>query len=293
MLEQKKLAFGSVWIVKSILRAGVTHVPPYEQRYGRNLHLMFPVGGDVIVRSSPGTQDLVSCHDMAWLTNWKPYSLFLAAPATVVSVFVPSRILDESADSSYQLPVVGNRSLMLSAPVREFVRSLSDEGVPVDRLPSYLVEKLILEMTMSLILETQGMSRVNTTVEQGLHARAMAYISAYKTDSELTPAKLASEMNISLRQLQRAFAADGSSITDELRRQRAETAVGLLTDPAYRHLDLGQVADYAGFANRAELRRAIGAVHGCTPTQLRANGASSPDSRTQSQPNTLDDLIAR
>lgn len=269
MIEHINLEFGSVFVVKALLPAGVTHIRPASQRYGRNLNIMFPLDGGVIVRTSPGTQDLVGRHDMAWLTNWKPYSMYLASSATVVSVFVPSSILDESADSNYALPVVARRGLTLSTPVREFVRSLADDPAPAERLPSYLVEKLILEMTLSLLLETQGASKVGASAEQSLHARAMAYISAYKADPELTPTKVASEMNVSVRHLQRAFAAYGSSITDELRRQRAETAAGLLTDPTYRHLDLGQIADYAGFANRAELRRAITAVHGCTPSQLR------------------------
>ncbi|MCU1483131.1 MAG: AraC family transcriptional regulator, partial [Subtercola sp.] len=96
-------------------------------------------------------------------------------------------------------------------------------------------------------------------------------IAAYKTDPDLTPGKVASTMNISLRQLQRAFAAQDSSVNDEIRQHRVDTAVGLLSNPAYRHLDLGQIAQYAGFGGRADLRRAIAAVHGCTPTQLRVS----------------------
>ncbi|MCU1483135.1 MAG: Helix-turn-helix protein [Subtercola sp.] len=119
---------------------------------------------------------------------------------------MPERILSESADPAYTLPIVASRDLSLRNPVREFVRSLTDDGAPADRLPAYLVEKLILEMTLSLLLETQGLRKISasSSVEQSLYARAMAYIAAYKTDPDLTPGKVASTMNISLRQLQRA-----------------------------------------------------------------------------------------
>ncbi|GGF13072.1 helix-turn-helix domain-containing protein [Subtercola lobariae] len=200
---------------------------------------------------------------------------YVANPCTVVSVLVPARILDESADSNYELPIVASQNLSLRDPVREFVRAVTAENAPRERLPSYLVEKLLFEMTLSLLLETQGMRKISSSAEQSLHARAMAYIAAYKSDPDLTPSTVASTMNISLRQLQRSFAAHNSSVTDEIRRQRVETAAGLLTDPAYRHLDLGQVAHHAGFGGPAELRRAIAAVHNCTPSQLRAQAANS------------------
>jgi len=268
----QSLQFGSVFIVKSALMAGVTPVKAVSQRYGRNLHLLFPIDGGVIVRSAPGTQDLVGRSDMAWLTNWAPISLYVANPCQTVSVFVPERILAETADPTYELPIVASRDLSLRNPVREFVRSLTVDGAPTDRLPAYLVEKLILEMTLSLLLETQGMRKLSASAsaEQSLFARAMAYISAYKSDPELTPSKVASSMNISVRQLQRAFAAHDSSVNEEIRQQRVDTAVRLLSDSLYRHLDLAQIAEHSGFAGRADLRRAIAAVHGCTPTQLRA-----------------------
>ncbi|MEF2978745.1 AraC family transcriptional regulator [Subtercola sp. YIM 133946] len=256
-------------IERQVLPAGVSVVRATDARDGRFLRLLFPIDAGVIVRSTPGSQDMVGRSDMAWLTNWNTYSLYVANPATVVSVLVPARILDESADSSRELPIVAASTLWLRNPVREFVRSITADGAPRERLPQYLVEKLIFEMTLSLLLETQGMSKISATAERGLHARAMAYIAAYKSDTELTPAKVAGTMNISLRQLQRAFAAENSSITEEIRQHRVETAAGLLADPAYRHLDLTQIAQHAGFGSPAEMRRAIAAVHGCTPSQLR------------------------
>jgi AraC-like DNA-binding protein len=273
-MNPSHVRFGDIIVGRQSLPAGVTIVKPTEKRDGRKLHLLFPLDSGIIVRSTPGTQDLVDRTDMAWLANWNPYSLYVANPCTAISLLVPARILDESADSSYELPIVASRELSLREPVREFVRALSADREPRERLPSYLVEKLLFEMTLSLLLETQGMRKISATAEQSLHARAMAHIAAYKSDPDLTPGAVANTMNISLRQLQRAFAANHSSITDEIRRQRVEVAVSLLSDAAYRHLDLGQIAHHSGFGGPAELRRAIAAVHNCTPSQLRAPAPS-------------------
>jgi AraC-like DNA-binding protein len=275
LINPSHIRFGDIAVGRQALPAGVTIVKPSDKRSGRMLHLLFPLDSGVIVRSKPGTQDLVDRTDMAWLTNWNSYSFYVANPSTAISVFVPARIVDQSADGSYELPVVASRNLSLREPVREFVRALSVDSAPRERLPSYLVEKLLFEMTLSLLLETQGMRKISATAEQGLHARAMAHIAAYKSNPDLTPGAVASTMNISLRQLQRAFAAHHSSVTDEIRRQRVEAAVVLLTDAAYRHLDLGQIAHHSGFGGPAELRRAIAAVHNCTPSQLRAPAPST------------------
>ncbi|MFE9601354.1 helix-turn-helix domain-containing protein [Streptomyces hokutonensis] len=92
------------------------------------------------------------------------------------------------------------------------------------------------------------------------------------TDPELSGAMLARELNVSVRSLQRAFAAAGESVTAYIRQRRLEEARLALTAPAGR-LTVSELAAHWQFADSSHFIRAFKKHYGRTPTDYARSTA--------------------
>ncbi|WP_405162048.1 helix-turn-helix domain-containing protein [Nocardia sp. NBC_01499] len=85
-------------------------------------------------------------------------------------------------------------------------------------------------------------------------------------DPELSPAVLARDLNVSIRTLQRAFAAAGESVATYIRHRRLEEAKRALTAPN-TPLSISELAAYWQFSDRSHFIRAFKKTYGLTPTE--------------------------
>ncbi|TQS45469.1 helix-turn-helix domain-containing protein [Cryptosporangium phraense] len=96
------------------------------------------------------------------------------------------------------------------------------------------------------------------------------------TDPRLSATTLAHALNVSVRTLQRAFAADDESVAAYIRTRRLEEARRDLTNPAGR-LTITEIAARWQFADSGHLSRAFRQHYGQTPTEyIRASRISEP-----------------
>ncbi|RSM82001.1 DNA-binding protein [Kibdelosporangium aridum] len=87
-------------------------------------------------------------------------------------------------------------------------------------------------------------------------------------DPELSPAILARELNVSVRTLQRAFAAVGESVTAYIRHRRLEEARLALTAPhGEPRVSVSELAAHWQFADSSHFTRAFKKRYGQTPTE--------------------------
>ncbi|MFI6165468.1 helix-turn-helix domain-containing protein [Nocardia sp. NPDC051052] len=84
-------------------------------------------------------------------------------------------------------------------------------------------------------------------------------------DPELSPTVLARELNVSLRTLQRAFAAEGESVAAYIQHRRLQEARLALT--SRNRLSVSELAAYWQFADRSHFIRAFKRAYGLTPTE--------------------------
>lgn len=84
-------------------------------------------------------------------------------------------------------------------------------------------------------------------------------------DRDLSPALLARELNVSVRTLQRAFAAGGGSVAGYIRDRRLEEARSALIAPSARP-SVTEVAAHWHFADSSHFSRAFKRRYGMTPT---------------------------
>ncbi|WP_328352488.1 helix-turn-helix domain-containing protein [Streptomyces sp. NBC_00445] len=94
-------------------------------------------------------------------------------------------------------------------------------------------------------------------------------------EPELSAAMLARELNVSLRTLQRAFAATGDSVSVYIRQRRLEEARLALTAPSDR-LSVSELAAHWHFADSSHFIRAFKKQYGQTPTEYARSTGRGP-----------------
>jgi AraC family transcriptional activator of tynA and feaB len=94
-------------------------------------------------------------------------------------------------------------------------------------------------------------------------------------ESELSPARFASNHGISLRYLHLLFSRAGTTFGGELMRLRLEAAHRLLSDPRCQSLTVQEVATRCGFAEPSHFARRFRRAYGLGPLELRRRSGGS------------------
>lgn len=261
-----RVRFGETELSVLDIPAGGTPLRKICRTATPSVELVIPVDATIVVRGE-NREDLALRPDQAvYLVGARRYAVYSSRRCTALAVAMPTAALEEYTGSAGSLGTIQESAVL--APTKKFLLGTLENTHSLERLSAYFLEKLVLEMVASLLLESRGAGSM-AAPSAGLLDRAMSQIAGYRTDRELTPARLAHDLNISMRQLQRLFSAIGSTPSREIRRQRADLAVSMLTNPAFRVLNVSQVAQHSGFADASELRRAFESMGYSTPSEIR------------------------
>ena len=139
------------------------------------------------------------------------------------------------------------------------------------------LDRYLAALAGMLIRSISSAHGVDFEQVESVRARADAIIAEQVADQDLTPASIAAQLNISLRQLYRAF--DGAeSPAARIRRRRLERAARLLADqPPHTHVD--RVAQDCGFGSAEYFSRAFRREFGLSPRAYRSAHRELPVSR--------------
>lgn len=171
-------------------------------------------------------------------------------------------------------------SALLPPAVDFIVRAGEARDLELNGFGTYYFERLLQEMFVGLLIDT---NRPAPTVRpQQPVAHALAVIAGRCTDPDLTPAVVAQEVRLSLRQLQRLFRERDTTVGGEIRRARVDHALSLLRDSRYEMLSVDQVAQHSGFGNGSSLARAMAAEGHESPTREARGIGRAKESRTES-----------
>ncbi|MGX9883403.1 helix-turn-helix domain-containing protein [Streptomyces sp. NPDC002276] len=88
-------------------------------------------------------------------------------------------------------------------------------------------------------------------------------------NSEVSPAVLAAEHHISVRQLHRLFESTGESVMHYIKRRRLEGFAGDLADPDFRHRKISELAAVWGMLDAAMLSKDFRSAYGVPPREYR------------------------
>ncbi|WP_433288217.1 helix-turn-helix domain-containing protein [Pseudonocardia sp. CA-142604] len=120
---------------------------------------------------------------------------------------------------------------------------------------------------LAAVLEESASDRTPRTSEH-LH-RIQREARRQLTDPALSPATVAAACHMSIRQLHRLFAEDGTTFGTWLRNERLQHCYADLTDPALLHLPVADIAQRWGYRSPAHFSRAFGDRYGTTPRNVR------------------------
>ncbi|WP_241265676.1 helix-turn-helix domain-containing protein [Streptomyces boncukensis] len=174
----------------------------------------------------------------------------IVLPAAPFSLSLAGRGVTGHADAAEVRLLVAHATM-----VEEVLPDLSPAGVRAAR--DTLVE-------LATAVAHRGFDDVNTRLAPALTQAAKNLAEQRLTEADLSSAMLARELNVSVRTLQRAFAAGGESVTAYIRERRLESARQALSAS---RLIVSEIAAHWQFADSSHFSRAFKQRYGLTPTE--------------------------
>lgn len=186
----------------------------------------------------------------------------------MLSIMVPSAAMSDPVTfTPGEVRPVARTSALLEPALVFAHRAAAARSEAISRLGSYYFERLLQEMVIGVAVE--GAAPSPSSEGADLFRQGVAVIDSQLSDQELAPHVIASQVRISLRQLQRAFQAHGTTVERQIRRRRVDHAVDLLSDRAYDQLSITDIARHSGFSNGSSLARAMRQEDSAAPAEVR------------------------
>ncbi|PQZ87712.1 hypothetical protein CQ018_17325 [Arthrobacter sp. MYb227] len=264
------LNFGDTAILKIAFQKGATSTLG-QSTDSTSIVIIFVVAGAIIRLGEPQEFTTPALADTTWFYDESTETTVeFIDDSQIIAVRLPAQVLSEFgiSDSAQLLQLRYDDGLV--GPTRAFLESTLNLDSQLPSVSRYFLEKLVHEMVGGIILENMGVSKSGTT-RRSLFEQSIAYIAATTGDPELTPLKLATELSVSLRQLQREFKRQGLTIASSIKQNRIDLAVRLLQDPKFMVLSIEKIAEHSGFTSLVQLRRALQAAGLGNPTDLRVS----------------------
>jgi AraC-like DNA-binding protein len=218
--------------------------------------------GEAFFYSAGGHVQLRAGDLLAYETD-RPYLFGFGTAMRQVLVDVPRELFAErcgAPDLTRPLKVSGNRLGAASLSARALrSRLLALVGDPA-HAPSAARDDLLELMRAALTGAPAG---------PGHRVAAEEYIDARLQDPSLSPERVAGAVGISSRHLNRAFAAEGTTVAQYIRGCRLDRARQDLVAAAMAEHRIADIAARWSFASQAHFTRLFRARFGCTPSDVR------------------------
>ncbi|GAA1200449.1 helix-turn-helix domain-containing protein [Pseudonocardia alaniniphila] len=126
-----------------------------------------------------------------------------------------------------------------------------------------------VELVRALIVSAAAEPTPRAASTESLYARITSYMSSYLGDTDLSPARIAAEHNISVRYLHLLFAQQGLTVRTWLVRERLEGARRTLATRSGHRASIAAVGRTWGFSDAGHFARRFRAAYGMSPTEWR------------------------
>lgn len=261
----KHLVFGAVTISVHEHDAGSDRASGVAA--GR-LRLFLVRGGSVEIPTRDGRQVIRDGQGIV-VTGTASVRMSSSSSGEVIGIGMP---LDEipqfSLPRNAAIPI---EDAALLRPIGAFVHTLHGDD-EIDVLSRGRFSQILRDMLLVVIRRATVGAGPGTV--PSIHQRAAAILRQRHADAGLSPAEVAAEVNVSLRQLEREFQSSGRTIRQEIRRIRVAAAVALLQEEGRPPQTIDAIAVQVGLSNGSSLARAMAAENLPSPARLRAAARS-------------------
>jgi AraC-like DNA-binding protein len=238
-----------------------------------DVFLLTPLSGTVVA-SQLARETVLGAGDAVLLSNSDIGSVTLPARARITSIRMQRKVL--------ALRVAGLEDI--------FIRPVPKEADALRVLMAYLdvlqnnaaqatpelrdaVVAHIYDLVALALAAAQGRGEGAKAPLAALHSvlfvRACRMVDLRFGDPELGPDRIARQLGISTRLLQRIFAERGKTVMRHVFEERVNRAAKLLAAPEAEHRSITDIAFACGFSDSAHFSRAFAARMDATPSQWR------------------------
>lgn len=139
------------------------------------------------------------------------------------------------------------------------------------------LQEALIALLGPTLRQTPGASLDGYDSQHGgcLRSQARQLINQSLTEPGLTPVSLASQMNISVRQLYRLFEEQGDSVCRFIQRARLDRSAADLSNPRLRHESITDIAFKWGFTDSAHFSRTFKKHFEQSPRDYRAHSLNA------------------
>jgi AraC-like DNA-binding protein len=184
---------------------------------------------------------------------------------------VPRRNLDAYLALPGRLPMIhlpfasAECSLVASC-----LGALATQGERIDpRIVEPVAEGLVRLVAMAAGIAPELRDAGHEAVRGAALQRLIRYAEKHFADPELSPARVANAVGMSVRKLHMLFGPSGKSFSEWLLQKRLEEARRLLSSPATAGRSIADIALAVGFSDLSTFYRAFRAMWGTTPGEFR------------------------
>ena len=228
-----------------------------------------------------GRQVSLGPGDFALFDPTRPYSIAFRGAGTFEHVIyqVPRASLDARGQAgrltAFGVPAASSAGRLVSP----YLRTLAQPAPPGSNPPVQAFIDAGLDLAASALRTVAGPAGQLDLRRRALAGQLKGYALAHLGDPALSPDAAARASYISVRQLHRLFAHDGTSFGAWVREQRLRRCRDDLASQQLSHRAIAEIAARWGFRSPAHFTRAFRARYGITPAELRRT-ARSPGHRS-------------
>lgn len=235
----------------------------------RHTHLGFVTGGGIDVTTAAGTTTH-RAGDVYVFPRWHWVETKVRDEVDLIHIAISTDRLQQLGIAA---PADGRSARLEESPLASELRAVSAavlETTEQNTHADLVTDRVIDELVSGLILSSVSTSAQSP--QNVLQSRALRLIEHVHIDPNVRTRDLADTLNVSVRQLQRAFTEGALSVAGELRKRRASTAIRLLTAPGTRDRPIEEIARLSGFPSAYALRSELARHHNATPSTFRESG---------------------
>jgi AraC family transcriptional regulator, positive regulator of tynA and feaB len=263
----------------------VSQVSSVDQRVIRDSSSIARCGKDVLFVNvalvgigtfRQGAEDVLMREgDFALVDAARPFELgftdaFVQTSFTIERSLLMPHLLDQSAGG-----LVVRASTPLGGLVSSFLRHASSLS-SLSATEATVVSRHVLGLlAIAFGAGADARAAARADLREAVRRRAMDVIELHFGDPELSPARIAGAVRVSVRYLHACFEPAGTSVMEYLLRRRLEHCRDELARADRVHRSISEIAFAAGFSELSHFGRAFKRTFAMTPREWRARFAQS------------------